>query len=103
MIHSFPQPTQPAIVFLLHTHPELRLGEENLGPDTSHWRSSEIYDYLDHLVAPDLAWEWLRRNPRYQREFAESEQSAAAAQRFAELVRPRWGLRFRDQPISRRH
>lgn len=74
-----------------------------MGPDTSRWRSSETYDYLDDLIAPDLAWEWLRRNPSYQRDFAESELSSAAAHRFAELVRPRWGLRFRDQPLSRRH
>jgi hypothetical protein len=74
-----------------------------MGPDTSRWRSSETYDYLDHLVAPDLAWEWLRRNPRYQQDFAESERSEVAAQRFAALVRPRWGLRFRNRPISCRH
>lgn len=35
-------------------------------PDTSRWRSSSSYDYLDKLDAPDLAWEWLRRNTKYQ-------------------------------------
>jgi len=74
-----------------------------MGPDTSRWRTSETYDYLDYLFAPDLAWEWLSRNPKYQRDFAESERSSAAAQRFAVLVRPRWGLRFRDRPVARRH
>ncbi len=74
-----------------------------MGPDTSRWRTSTTYDYLDHLFAPDLAWEWLRRNPKYQRDFAESERSSAAAQRFAALVRPRWGLLFRDRPVARRH
>ncbi|MER9291522.1 DUF6499 domain-containing protein [Mesorhizobium sp. M0510] len=42
-------------------------------PDTSLWRSSSTYDYLDDLVAADLAWEWLRRNPDYQRDYAEAE------------------------------
>lgn len=74
-----------------------------MGPDTSRWRASEIYDYLDHLAAPDLAWEWLRRNPKYQRDFAESERSAAAAQRFATLIQPRWGLLFRRRSVARRH
>nr|WP_244670199.1 DUF6499 domain-containing protein [Rhodoplanes elegans] len=74
-----------------------------MGPDTSRWRTSETYDYLDLLVAPDLAWEWLRRNTNYQADFAESERSSVAAQRFTALVRSRWGLLFRDRPVARRH
>jgi hypothetical protein len=74
-----------------------------MGPDTSRWRSTETYDYVDDLFAADLAWEWLRRNPRYQLDFTESERSPAAAQRFAALVRPRGGLLFRHRPLARRH
>lgn len=73
-----------------------------MGPDTSRWRSSETYDYLDHLIAPDLAWEWLRRNAKYQTDFAESERSTVAAERLAALVRQRWGLRFRRRPGPQR-
>ena len=38
-------------------------------PDISHWRSSERYEYVEDLVSPELAWEWLRRNEDYQRDF----------------------------------
>lgn len=74
-----------------------------MGPDTSRWRSSERYDYLDHLIVPDLAWEWLRRNTSYQTDFAESEESTAAAERLAALVPERWGLRFRRRSSPQRH
>ena len=57
-----------------------------MGPDTSRWRSSDIYDYLDQLGAPDLAWECLRRNAVYQRDFAESTRSSDATERLVELV-----------------
>ena len=103
MNRDYTRRTQPAIVLLLRTRPPLWSGEEDMGPDTSRWRSSETYDYLDDLIAPDLAWEWLRRNAGYQSDFAESARSAATAQRFAALVRPRWGLLFRDRPLARRH
>jgi len=103
MNRDYTPPTQPAIVLLLRTRPALWSGEEDMGPDTSRWRSSETYDYLDDLIAPDLAWEWLRRNADYQSDFADSGRSAVAAQRFAALVRPRWGLLFRDRPLARRH
>jgi hypothetical protein len=60
-----------------------------MSPDASRWRSPEAYDYLDDLPAADLAWEYLRRNPDYQRDF----------QRVSELDdsadwEGRWGLRF---------
>lgn len=72
-----------------------------MGPDTSRWRSSDTYDYLDHLIAPDLAWECLRRNAVYQRDFAESTRSSDATERLAATIQRRWGLRFRDRPRAR--
>ncbi|MES0110036.1 DUF6499 domain-containing protein [Mesorhizobium sp. M0013] len=63
-------------------------------PDTSQWRSSSTYDYLDDLAAPNLAWEWLRRNADYQRDYHEVEHPDADRQRLAEMMRVRWGLRF---------
>ncbi|WP_081916686.1 transcriptional regulator domain-containing protein [Caulobacter sp. UNC358MFTsu5.1] len=60
-----------------------------MSPDASSWRSAEAYDYLDDLPAADLAWEYLRRNPDYQRDFqatrSEDEDGDGVA---------RWGLRF---------
>lgn len=72
-----------------------------MGPDTSRWRSSDTYDYLDHLVAPDLAWECLRRNAVYQRDFAESARSPDATGHLAATIQRRWGLRFRDRSHAR--
>ncbi len=30
------------------------------------WQPSAAYLYVLHLKGPDLAWEFLRRNPRYR-------------------------------------
>jgi hypothetical protein len=74
-----------------------------MGPDTSRWRSSSTYDYVDNLFAPDLAWEWLRRNNSYQRDYARGERSTSDADRLMTLVRRRWGLTFPDRSIARRY
>lgn len=51
---------------------------------TSNWRDASDYDYIEKLDAAGLAWECLRRNPRYRAAFpAMTERDAAA-----------WGLRF---------
>ena len=44
-----------------------------------------------HLSVPDLAWEFLRRNPDYRLEFARIQRRPAQ-------VDPRWGLRFGTDP-----
>lgn len=44
-----------------------------------------------HLSVPDLAWEFLRRNPDYRAEFARIARRPAQ-------VHPRWGLRFGADP-----
>ncbi|WP_431522189.1 transcriptional regulator domain-containing protein, partial [Klebsiella pneumoniae] len=33
------------------------------------WRSETAYDYIDKLNPGDIAWEFLRRNPDYQRAY----------------------------------
>jgi len=50
------------------------------------WSAGAAYLYTLDLDAPDLAWEYLRRNPQYQ-----SDWTSAAARAAPE----RWGLRFR--------
>ncbi|MER9955215.1 DUF6499 domain-containing protein [Mesorhizobium australicum] len=72
-------------------------------PDTSQWRSSSTYDYLDDLVAADIAWEWLRRNADYQRDYAEAERPDADPERLTNIVRMRWGLRFPCPPNFQCH
>ncbi|WP_232845792.1 transcriptional regulator domain-containing protein [Aurantimonas marina] len=72
-------------------------------PDTSRWRSSSTYDYLDDLIPSDLAWEWLRRNAEYQRDYAEIERRPRAATQLTNLARLRWGVRFPCPPRFRCH
>src|SRR3546814_6613961 len=68
---DFTKSFQPGIVLAGPcTHPcEPR--RPPMKPDTSRWRSSSTYDYLDDLIPSDLAWEWLRRNTGYQRDYSE--------------------------------
>ncbi|HQS18388.1 DUF6499 domain-containing protein [Reyranella sp.] len=70
--------------------------------DTSRWRSSPTYDFVDDLVAPDLAWEWLRRNADYQRDYAEVGRLDTDRQRLTKMVRMRWGLQFPCEPNFQR-
>ncbi|MFN4355777.1 transcriptional regulator domain-containing protein [Parvibaculum sp.] len=63
-------------------------------PDISHWRSSERYEYVEGLVSPELAWEWLRRNEDYQRDFEAAQLEPNADTAATEATRSRWGLRF---------
>jgi len=71
-------------------------------PDASLWRSSAEYDYLDDLIASDLAWEYLRRNPDYQRDYARTFQAALDPQPAPLGFRRRWGLRFRGSTCRQR-
>ena len=63
-------------------------------PDISHWRSSERYEYVEDLVSPELAWEWLRRNEDYQRAFAAVQTEPNTDTAATEAATYRWGLRF---------
>ena len=63
-------------------------------PDISHWRLSERYEYVESLVSPELAWEWLRRNEDYQRDFEAAHVESNADTAATEATRSKWGLRF---------
>ncbi|WP_245461796.1 transcriptional regulator domain-containing protein [Rhizobium leguminosarum] len=73
-----------------------------MASDTSEWRSSSSYDYVEQLNAPDIGWEWLRRNEDYQRDFARVEQTSDRTS-LMESVGPRWGLRFPSLPRFKIH
>ena len=66
-------------------------------PPASDWRSSATYEYLNDLDPAEFAWEYLRRNPEYRRDFRTivreptSDDDTEASARL-------WGLRFRDRP-----
>ena len=65
-------------------------------PKQGTWRLSAAYDYVNDLDAPDLAWEFLRRNPEYQQDYArlsvEGDDGKSAA-----ALSDRWGLSFRGR------
>ncbi len=69
------------------------------------WRSPGAYEDLRSLDAPGFAWEYLRRNPEFQRHCKKLERAVrqgALDQAEADAFARRWGLRFRehwqDQP-----
>jgi len=58
------------------------------------WRSEEAYANFKNAESMDIAWEWLRRDTDYQRNY----QSLGQAQRLTgvtEIFRLQWGLSFR--------
>jgi hypothetical protein len=60
---------------------------------SGEWRSEESSGGLKKADAADLAWEWLRRNPDYQRDYMEllsRERASATTAQF----RRKWGLAF---------
>jgi hypothetical protein len=65
-------------------------------PPGSDWRSSAIYEYLYDLDASEFAWEFLRRNPDYRRDYKANPQRELVGEDGAEWSARTWGLRFRD-------
>ena len=69
-------------------------------PDTREWRSSTPYDHMDEADVDALAWECLRRNLEYQRDFAKISKAPQDIQ--TEAIGNRWGLRFPRPPKPKR-
>ena len=57
----------------------------------THWHPSAAYLYVLHLDGPALAWEYLRRNPEYQRTWQRHR-------RHPQHEALRWGLRLLEDP-----
>lgn len=55
-----------------------------------HWYPTAAYLYVLHLDGPALAWEYLRRNPDYRRDWLRRRRQPKAAQC--------WGLRLLEDP-----
>ncbi|WP_430640581.1 transcriptional regulator domain-containing protein [Bradyrhizobium brasilense] len=58
------------------------------------WRSESAYHNVTEAEPADIAWEWLRRDREYQKEFRAllgSRQSGAT-----DHFRRKWGLTFRS-------
>jgi hypothetical protein len=56
-----------------------------------HWHPSAAYLYVLHLDGPAIAWEYLRRNPDYRRDWQLQDHHAREEAR-------RWGLRLLEDP-----
>jgi len=69
-------------------------------PRVLDWRSAAAYAYVDDLNPAELAWEFLRRNSDYQRDFRAAAGDAAGQAEFSEQVILRWGLPFPDRSGS---
>ncbi len=61
------------------------------------WRLPSAYAYVDQLDPAGLAWEFLRRNPDYQREYRTVTRNPARTE-LSEALQRRWGLRFPVDP-----
>jgi hypothetical protein len=64
------------------------------------WRSAAAYAEPENASALDLAWEFLRRNPRYVRDWEELDD--ARPDDPGDAVAERWGLRFPGRSDARR-
>jgi hypothetical protein len=69
-------------------------------PPVPDWRSAAAYTYLTELKPAELAWEFLRRNPDYQRDYRTAAGDTASQAEFSEPLILRWGLRFPDRSGS---
>jgi hypothetical protein len=67
-------------------------------PDTSPWRVKEGYDYLERLPPEGLAWEFLRRNTKYQHDYNLRKSERRSRSR-AEIAN-RWGLQYLVDPTE---
>lgn len=65
-------------------------------PLASNWRSSATYEYLNELDPAEFAWEYLRRNPEYRRDYRTAIRQEPASDDDAEASTQPWGLRFRS-------
>lgn len=64
------------------------------------WRDASNYQYLHDLNPSELAWEFLRRNPEYEKEVAAIDPTD---ERAATALTAHWGLRFPDSSKPARH
>jgi hypothetical protein len=56
------------------------------------WRSEEAYANFRNAESMDIAWEWLRRDTEYRKDYQNIDQSQRLS---VEAFRQKWGLSFR--------
>jgi hypothetical protein len=72
-------------------------------PEQGTWRISTAYDYVNDLDAPDLAWEFLRRNPEYQQDYKRLRGRGFDDEKAELALSNKWGLSFRGRPRPSRN
>lgn len=58
------------------------------------WRAPAAYKHTTNLPAAGFAWEYLRRNDEYRRDFRTMALTGPSGARQLESFALRWGLRF---------
>ncbi|GAJ29592.1 transcriptional regulator domain-containing protein [Acidomonas methanolica] len=66
-------------------------------PGKGQWRHESAYDYIDDLDPAALAWEFLRRNRDYRKEYARVTRRGRIEAAAAADLADRWGMRFRAE------
>jgi len=61
-------------------------------PNLSQWSTTSIYTYVERLSVAGIAWEWLRRNSGYQRDYAAIHHLDSDI--MPERLAAKWGLQF---------
>lgn len=61
------------------------------------WRSPAAYKFAKSIPAAGFAWEYLRRDDEYRREFLAITASPEPAPERLEAFMQRWGLRFSNR------
>lgn len=61
------------------------------------WRSPSAYGFAENIPAAGFAWEYLRRNEDYRRDFQAIAALREPYPERLEVFTQRWGLRFPDR------
>src|SRR5216684_3695554 len=64
------------------------------------WRSAAAYQHAIVIPASGFAWEYLRRDDDYHRDFERVNRRKSPAARTMEAFSQRWGLRFPTQSVG---
>jgi hypothetical protein len=64
------------------------------------WRSAAAYQHAKVIPAAGFAWEYLRRDDDYHRDFDRLNRRKSSTATTLDAFSQRWGLRFPTQPAG---
>ena len=64
------------------------------------WRSPAAYQHAKVIPASGFAWEYLRRDDNYHRDFDRLNRRKSSTATTLDAFSQRWGLRFPTQPAG---